>query len=236
MKSTAESKTTLLELSFLLDPVAVVKRIRFRGDGQRAEETVERLVKAVTSVARPKALYRTCKVTHNDGHTIDIDGNKINSRVLSKVTADQDNVFPYIVTIGPELAAFSFPDADMLERYWLDNIKDMVLHSAGQQFADHLQKNYPTRRLTHMNPGEIDDWPITQQRPLFAMFGEMPAQNGITLTDKCMINPVKSRSGIYFANDTGFETCRLCHQLKCPGRRAAYDAKIAAEFTGHAVL
>ena len=235
-KTTADGGVILLDLSYNLDPSVVAKRLKYRGDGKRVADAADELTKAVISVARPKALYRVCKVSRIDDSTIVIDGMKLTSRVLNKLFTDQDTAFPYIVTIGPELAEDSIPSADMLTRFWLDSIKEMVLHAAGQSFSDHLQKLYPGARLTHINPGEIDDWPITQQKLLFSLFGDNTKKIGVALTGGGVIKPIKSRSGLYFPNDTGFETCRLCHQLKCPGRRAAFNADVLAEFTGSKVL
>jgi hypothetical protein len=231
----SDDKVSILDLPLSLDPSAVTKRIKFRGDGRRIKEAADTLTKAAVAVARPKALYRTCKVYRVGEGEIDVEGIKVSSRVLNKLFIGQDTAFPYIVTIGPELAEYNISSFDMMTRFWLDNIKEMVLHAAGQSFSDHLQKNYPTNRLTHMNPGEIDDWPITQQKLLFSLLGNAPKQIGVRLTDGGMLNPVKSRSGIYFPNNNGFETCRLCTQSKCPGRRAAYNASTVAEFTGSGV-
>jgi hypothetical protein len=235
-KRTADGGVILLDLTYNLDPSAVAKRLKYRGDGQRVADAAEELTRVVTSIARPKALYRRCQVSRINDSTIEIEDVKLKSRVLSKLFVDQDTVFPYILTIGPELAEYNIPSSDMLSRFWLDSIKEMVLHAAGQTFSDYLQKIYPATRLTHINPGEIDDWPITQQKLLFSLFDDSTKKIGVTLTSGSVINPIKSRSGLYFPNDKGFETCRLCRQLKCPGRRAAYNADIAAEFTGNRTI
>ena len=57
----------------------------------------------------------------------------------------------------------------MLRRFWLEGVKQMVLHAAGHSFTEHLQQDYPSRRATHINRGEIDDWPITEHRPRFPL-------------------------------------------------------------------
>jgi hypothetical protein len=219
-------------LPFSLDPLLVSKRIQVRGNGHRIDELAEQLTKAVISIARPKALYLMSKVNRVDEATINIEGKRFSSRVLSKLFIDQETAFPYVITIGPELDLYNLPTSDILARFLLDNVKEMVLHSAGQSFENHIHKEYPASRLTHINPGEIDDWPVTQQKSLFSLFGEKTERIGVTLTEGSVIKPIKSRSGIYFPNNTGFETCRLCRQSKCPGRRAAYNADVVANFTG----
>ena len=220
-----------LDLSYKLELPAVAKQIRLRSVENSVNAVAADLIAMVEPVARPKAVYRPLRPKHLDDSGFEVDRTRFSSRVLSKLLAEDSVVFPYIVTIGPELAALDLPHTDMVGRYRLDAVKSMVLHAAGRAFAEHLQSEYPGHRLTHMNPGEIDDWPLTQQRFLFSLFPGVEEKIGVTLTDGCMIKPAKSRSGIFFANEDAFETCRLCHQLKCPGRRAAYDASVIARYT-----
>lgn len=225
----ARTGSTKVEVAYTLEPSALLRRTRLRTDGRPHEKTINELAEMVRAAAHPVALYRPSQVHMKDGRSVEIEGVTFSSRVLSKILAEGDIVFPYILTVGPELAALQVDD--MLRRFWLDGIKEMVLHSAGQSLSDRLRAIAGSRRLTHMNPGEIDDWPIAEQRPLFGLFGGLEQEIGVTLTSGCVIRPIKSRSGIFFANDTGFETCRLCRQTKCTGRRAAYDAALVAKYT-----
>jgi hypothetical protein len=219
---------SFLDLSFELDTAAVAKLIKMRAVDTDMTAVAGELVEMVKPVARPKAAYRPLKVESLDNSSFMIGKTTFNSRVLGKVLEEGATVFPYIVTIGPELDAINWLQNDMLGKFRLDAVKSAVLFAAGRAFESHLKSVYPGRRLTHINPGEIDDWPLAQQKPLFSLFDGTVGKLGVQLTDGCMIKPVKSRSGIYFANDDGFETCRLCHQFRCTGRRAAFDAPTLA--------
>ncbi len=219
----------VLDLPFELDVASVAKQIKLRNNAEAVEEAAARLIEMVKGVARPRGLYRRVRPVLGDDSTFKIDGIPFTSRVLSKVLDNEHDVFPYLVTIGPELDSLDVSHSDMLERYRLDAVKSMVLHSAGRAFAAHLAEKYPGGRLTHINPGEIDDWPLEQQRPLFSLLGGAEVL-GVSLTEGGMMKPVKSRSGLFFYNDDGFETCRLCRQMRCSGRRAAYDPAVAAKY------
>ena len=227
----SEDGVIRIELPFNIDTSALAKRMRVRGLDRTRKETAAELVRKASSVARPRALYCASTVRHVDDSSVIIGGTAFSSRVLSKVLSDQEIAFPYLITIGTELDRLDVPSRDMWDRYFLDTVKQMVLQSAGQAFSDHLHREYRFQRITHMNPGEIEDWPVTQQRPLFSIFRKAPGEIGVILTGGCMMKPHKSRSGICFANNTGFETCRLCTQLRCPGRRAAYDAAAALQYS-----
>jgi hypothetical protein len=98
--------------------------------------------------------------------------------------------------------------------------------------ADYVRDRHSLDHVAHMNPGEIEDWPLTEQKPLFALFAGAEKQIGVELSGSGVMKPVKSRSGILFPNATGFVSCLLCTQFKCPGRRAAYDPDLVKEYLG----
>jgi hypothetical protein len=98
--------------------------------------------------------------------------------------------------------------------------------------TEYLKEKHDMPRVALMNPGELEDWPITEQKQLFTLFGGEEKQIGVTLTAGGAMKPVKSRSGLLFPNDTGFLSCRLCKQFRCPGRKAKYDPRVVKEFLG----
>jgi hypothetical protein len=119
-----------------------------------------------------------------------------------------------------------------MRQFCLDTIKTVVLVSSVDYLTEYLKEKQGIPRAALLNPGEITDWSITQQKPLFALFGGAEKKIGVSLTAGGVMKPIKSRSGILFPNDTGFLSCQLCTQLKCPGRRAKYDPELAKEYLG----
>jgi len=55
--------------------------------------------------------------------------------------------------------------------------------------------------------------------------GDSAKAIGTRLTEKMVIQPLKSVSGIQFVSEEGFVNCSLCPRQGCPSRRAPYDAK-----------
>jgi hypothetical protein len=96
--------------------------------------------------------------------------------------------------------------------------------------AEYIKEKHHIPQVALLNPGEIEDWHITQQRPLFSLFQDSQSQIGVSLTSGGVMKPIKSRSGFIFANETGFLSCQLCTQLKCPGRRAKYDPELQKQY------
>ena len=75
-----------------------------------------------------------------------------------------------------------------------------------------------------MNPGSLTDWPLREQRPLFALLGDVRSAIGVELTDTLLMVPRKSVSGIVFVAEETFASCQLCPRYDCPNRRAPYEA------------
>jgi len=75
----------------------------------------------------------------------------------------------------------------------------------------------------HPGSGDVDLWPIQQQKELFALLGDIPGQIGVELTDTCLMIPNKTVSGIQFPTEQDFRSCQVCRRSVCPNRAAAFD-------------
>ena len=206
-----------------LEPERVIQWLRVRNQSQTIEDMVRELIDAALPMARPKAIYAVARVDNHDEGTVDIDGVRFTSKVL-RVNLDGINrVFPYVATCGRELDGIAIPAGDVLKAYCLDVIKMMVLGSAIRHLTDYLDRRYRPGTMSHMNPGSLRDWPITQQKGLFSILGDVEEAVGVTLTEGMVMVPTKSSSGIYFPTEIRFESCQLCPMEDCIGRRAPYD-------------
>jgi hypothetical protein len=188
------------------------------------------LAEQAGAVARPKAIYKAAVVRCEAKDKVNIDGVRFTSRILGKMFHDRETVFPFIATVGTEADELKFPPREMMKNYSLDAIKTVILISAVEHLSNYLKEKIPLKSVAFLNPGELEDWPITEQKNLFDLFGGAEKEIGVTLTSGSAMNPAKSRSGIVFPDETGFLSCRLCTQTKCPGRRAAYDPQVVKEF------
>jgi hypothetical protein len=232
LMNSEENKAYQVEIPFRLDHASVIKRLRLPKADSRLEQMARELEEMARAVARPKAVYLESHAQVIDRDTVQIEGIRFTSRALSRNLSNQDRVFPFIATVGKGLDELSVPATDMMRQFCLDAIKTLVLVSAVDYLADALKEKYCLANVAHMNPGEIEDWPITQQQPLFALFSGAEQQIGVTLTAGGLMKPLKSRSGILFPNDTGFVSCLLCTQQKCPGRRVPYNMEKVKEYLG----
>lgn len=215
-----------------LDLEAVLKRMHARSKNASAEKSIQELIQIVHPIARPKAVYEVSYIENKSEDSLDIGGMKFTSRVL-RINLDKvERVFPYVVTCGRELYDIDIPSNELLKSYLLDQIRETVLVSARKYLEDYLIEKYALGQLSRMSPGSGSTtvWPITQQKQLFSIFGNVEELIGVRLTTTMLMIPVKSVSGIFFPTEIKFETCQLCPRDRCIGRRAPYDPDLEKKY------
>ena len=207
----------------------VLKRLHLDEDGSYAGD-VRGLIEIVESVVNPKAIYDVRYIDRKDADGVEIDGVKFTSRVFRVNLDEVERVFPYIATCGTEVEEIEIPPDDIMRRFVLDAIKQMALGSAMGHLREHIDSRYKPGKMSAMNPGSLEDWPISEQEKLFSLFGNVEELIGVRLTDSFLMIPIKSVSGIYFPTEVGFESCQLCPRKRCPGRRAPYDEALKEKY------
>ncbi len=204
---------------------ALLRTLRLKPEGRHADRLRE-LAAQAKAVARPKAMYREAYVEARDEDSVTIDGVRLTSRVLRVNLEQAQRAFPFVTTCGRELVAWAETFEDMLERYYADTIMEAALRVAQRAFEADLEARFAPGRTSAMNPGSLAEWPINEQRPLFALLGDVRATIGVELTDSYLMVPVKSVSGLRFPTEARFENCQLCQRPQCPSRRAPYDREL----------
>jgi hypothetical protein len=208
-------------LTFALDVPALGAKLRIRAD--RMPELTD-LAAEATAIARPKALYKLAFIEAKGEDTVTAAGFTFTSRVL-RVNLDKlHRFFAFVGTAGRELEAWADSKQDMLTHFYADAINEAVLHAAMMNFISQLTAQYQLAATAAMNPGSLTDWPLREQRVLFALLGDVRSAVGVELTDSLLMVPRKSVSGILFVAEETFASCQLCPRHDCPNRRAPYDA------------
>lgn len=218
----------LSNISVHWDLEQVLSRLRVAPESEDAEQ-VQELLDQVRRTANPKAIYDLCYVGEKGQRTTEIDEVVFTSRVLRVNLEEAHRVFPYIATCGRELEETPGVAGDALREYWLEELKVMALGAAMAHVRDQIEAKYRPGKMSAMSPGSLEDWPITQQRELFSLFGDVEEKIGVKLTDSFLMVPIKSVSGMFFPTEVSFESCRLCPREGCPGRRARYDPSLWEE-------
>jgi hypothetical protein len=226
----ADSKTVhQLDIPLKLDIPSVIRRLNFHGNNRRLDEITSELATRVRDITRPKAVYTSSHLKCIGRDFVDIDGTRFKSRILNKALSNTETVYPFIATIGKELDNLQAPPRDMLQSFVLDAIKTEVLITSVDYLTEYLKEKFHLTGAALINPGELKDWPLEQQIPLFQIFGGQEKKIGASVSRGGAMRPLKSSSGLLF-DDADFLSCRFCTQENCSGRRAAYDAKLVEEY------
>ena len=218
----AMNEVVLDSIPFHIDLDSLMRKLHLT-EGSSSARELQRLASEAQAIAKPKAVYKVAFIESKGEDHVVVDGITLTSRVLRVNLEQAHRVFPYVATCGTELDEWSSSIDDMLQSYWADTIKEMALRVAMQALSEHLEDRFRPGHLSRMNPGSLPDWPIQEQRKLFALLGSPKDAIGVELTKSLIMVPLKSVSGISFPTEVGFASCQLCPRENCPGRRAPYD-------------
>lgn len=215
---------TLSDIPFELDLISIAKTVHVEPDSPDGR-TLRELIERARRMARPKALYTEAFIDAKGAETVTVDGIMFTSRMLRANLEPIERVFPFIATCGHEMDAADLPAGDFLVEFWWDAIKAVLLGCAIRCLNEHLNQRYALGRTASMSPGsgDVDVWPIEQQRELFALLGDVKGQIGVELTESFLMKPNKTVSGICFATEVDFHSCQVCRREDCPSRSAPFD-------------
>lgn len=212
------------DFDFKITERQLLKRLRLDNEADEADisRALDMMFQAM-AVARPKYLYAVAALENKDDTGVTINGKRIDSLLVRKNLDAINRIIPYVATCGLEIEKWSEGYTDILETYWADEIKNMLL----QQAINHLHKTVKNKYFTandmsFMSPGSLEEWPLKGQIVLFDIIGDVTAEVGVRLTDSCLMIPAKSVSGFFFSSESHYENCRLCPLKNCPNRRAEY--------------
>ena len=216
------------ELQLTRDDVLRAMKVRKTPDSLLV--LVDDVLERCLAVARPKAMVTVRYVTSRTDSSVTLGDETFSSKVLSQNLAGIQRVFPFVATCGVEVDAVELAGTDMMTTYCAETVRLLLLQAARRRLDAHLKETYSLTQLSRMAPGSLPDWPLPEQVPLFRLLGDTENLVGVRLTDKHLMLPIKSVSGICFPTEVRFESCQLCPRAVCEGRRAPYDPEKAARF------
>jgi hypothetical protein len=212
----------MVPLEYEISRILLFEKLRMK-EGSNHREQLDRLIQEAKDIAHPRAIYRMAYITSRGDTHVVAEGLRFESRVMAVNLDKQHRFFGFIVTSGRELDDWGNGKTDLLERYWVGSINEAIVVSARSFLEKHIKKNFGLAKAARMSPGSLPDWPLQEQQVLFELLGDTRMSIGVTLSESMLMTPIKSVSGIFFDNDEGFASCRLCPREICPGRKAPYD-------------
>jgi hypothetical protein len=220
----------LRDIPFSLDAEALLEQARVER-GSEDEAAFRALVDLARETGRPKAAYAVAFVEAREGESVTLGGATFTSRALRKNLEAAERVFPLVATCGAEMDAAFTGKGDLLQVFWWDLIKTRLLHAANRRLDEHLHRRFRLGKTSVMRPGSGDAavWPIEQQRPLFALLGDVEGAIGVRLTESCLMMPNKTTSGVLFPTAKDFRACEVCHRDPCPSRQVPFNPRLWRE-------
>ncbi len=208
------------DISWQVDKEAALKRLRVSEDDL---EDFEEIYARTVELIKPVYYLGKEKIVSNDGNVVVIGDQRFVSRVISVNLKDAQWVYPFVGTSGRAAYEYAISLDDELFRYWADQLCEMALKSGILDFILRVRALSGSEHMSTLSPGSVIDWPISQQKPLFALLGGVYEKTGILLEESFLMRPVKSHSGIMYVSEKHFESCSLCPKQNCPNRRAPFD-------------
>ena len=188
---------------------------------------VAALYESAVKIVKPVALYVVLTPEERDG-AIWLNEVMLEEPFVYKMLSGHDTVVPYAASCGKEIDEWSQVFTDLFEQFVADTIKESYLDAVLDKLNREVQEQYfdAGTSASSINPGSLEDWPITGQKPLFEILGGIPGvaeDIGVTLKDSLMMIPTKSVSGIIFPSDVPYHNCQLCQKANCPERSAPFE-------------
>ena len=218
----------LENISVSVSPDELRKRLHMEKDHDLSE--LQPLIDVAVKLINPRALYDVHYIEEKKEDAVIVTGRQLKSRVLRKNLDQVERVFPFVITLGPELGEKQAAGSDLLENFYLDTIGNAALNTTRKHLERHLKSRFALEKISFMAPGSLADWPIEEQAPLFKLLGDVETAIGVKLTDSLLMLPAKSISGIYFPTEASFLSCQLCPRQRCESRKAKYDPRLADEY------
>jgi len=209
----------------------IAMRGKLRIDEPEDIDIFNGMIREASKIGNPKFVFGEAYITDRFDDGVSIDSQRFYCNLMKNNLKDVNRVFPYTVTCGRELYEWAMGIDDVFIRYWADHIMEVALRQAVANLYDMVKTEYGVTKVSSMNPGSLDGWPIEQQEDLFGLMDNKQAEIGVELTESFLMVPQKTVSGILFKSKSGYSNCKLCERVGCPSRRAPFEPGLREKLT-----
>lgn len=193
---------------------------------------VDLMTEELETILKPQLSYRVLELMEVDRSGIVLaDGTRFKSSKLAKTLSGAETVCCFLATVGPAVDVeiqTLMQKKHYADAYVLDALGSMSAEDVVEQFYQRVARRQADKGCgvsLRFSPGYCD-WPIEQQRPLFALFEDTEAPD-VVLSDTCLMTPRKSVSGLFGllppgvkGADAAYNPCNSCSKKNCIARRS----------------
>ncbi|PKM59443.1 MAG: hypothetical protein CVU99_13350 [Firmicutes bacterium HGW-Firmicutes-4] len=185
---------------FSYDIETLDKELHLRGN-EAMLDILEPIYERVEQIARPKAIYFRAEVTEKTDKSVKINGVPFESALLRGYVEQGEPVFPYIVTVGTELDAYSKTLKDSMDLFMIDEVMNLLVNTGKVFVADVVKAETGWTKVQDYVPGNGEEWSTVEQKRLFDLFAGETAKIGVTLGENYFVLPGRSTIGILSQQD-----------------------------------
>ena len=207
---------------FEIDIPKMLKKMNLKRDHPGTDQIIKQLQEGAR-IAAPKAVYGEARIQERGEETLLAEGIRFRSRMLMINTQKTEWLFPYLATCGSELEEWREAQSSPLEQYVASLVEEEACRNAMMFLFKVIDDTHQLQFSSSMNPGSLDDWPLSEQRQLFQLLEDSHKALGIQLLDSLLMKPAKSVSGVRFSGTHAYTNCQVCSRQSCPGRMEPYD-------------
>lgn len=179
------------------------------------KELTETVLSHILPLARPKYLYRIVASSVVDKYRIMMDGVDFRvGSIIGSYLEGMTRACVFMTSAGEEFDAYLQQvkgEGDILKEFVTDAVGSCVAEAC----VDVIDRMLPRPHSLPYSPGYCA-WNIRQQRLLFSLLPAKPC--GITLSESCLMHPVKSVSGFFALGENLVPQpyrCELCTNQTC---------------------
>ncbi len=204
--------------------------------GKRPSTSTQRRIKNlkpdVHKLLKPKLDFRRFALDGVDCKSIKLaDGTHFKSHKLAKAVGNAEEIYCFIATVGSKIdeeIQRLMRERRYADAYVLDAVGSISAENVVEQYYQHMaEKSKKEGRAVTLrfSPGYCD-WPLEQQRLLFATFTDRTPV-GVSLSQSFLMSPRKSVSGVFgilppgtSGADPAYNPCVTCCKHDCIARRS----------------
>lgn len=220
----------VITLSGIPLDLSIEEALTVGGLGRIAEKlhNLGSLLEECEGLIRPAAMYTYIKIEKVlDAGILLEDGRLLSSPRLAEELKCASELAPYIVTIGPDLEqrVSAIGKSQLLDSWVLDNLGTYALRTATR----YVEKKINAEKgwnISKFNPGSTPSWGLEQQEVIFSIFSREKVQEslGVVLSDKFVMKPRKTVSGIMGQAVSSYHNCQECPKM-CEYRQKPFKAQ-----------
>lgn len=188
--------------------------------------SIKELAQEAQEAARPAGGAQVSSLELGAGDEVVIAQVKFVSPFLKDRLDGLHRVFPYIVTEGQALARWGNQYKNSEKKPVVHLIRQACVKQCEQALERLLCEKFALPVLSSINPGSLQEWPLTEQKLLFKALQPLPESLGISLLATGIMQPDYTVSGVFYQTDKKIYNCQFCPRDDCPNRKAPKEKSV----------